>query len=128
MHWNKINPTFGEVGNEEELIATIDNNLILVTNNSTGIVTYNPFGFDGLDYHMPDTYITNYYVEYGIKSGAFKYISMFRKEYQMMNKENQTYGSVKSTTLLTAFGQEVKDISLPEDYESYRPVTPPVGE
>ena len=126
MYWNKINPEFKEVESEEELIAAFDNSLSLISIASNGDVVYNPFGFAGLDYHMPNTYITNYYVEYGIKSGAFKYISMFRKEYQMMNTENKIYGSVKSTTLLTAYGTEVKDIKLPEDHETYKPQEPPV--
>lgn len=126
MYWNKINPEFNEVDSEEELIAIFDQNLTYVSIDSTGNINYNVFGFEGMDYHMPDTYITNYYVEYGIKSGAFKYVSMFRKEYQMMNKENKIYGSIKSTTLLTAYGTEVKDIKLPDDVESYRPQLPPV--
>ena len=126
MYWNKINPEFKEVESEEELIAAFDNSLSLISIASNGDIVYNPFGFAGLDYHMPNTYITNYYVEYGIKSGAFKYISMFRKEYQMMNTENKIYGSVKSTTLLTAYGTEVKDIKLPEDHETYKPQEPPV--
>lgn len=130
MYWNKINPEFSEVKTEEELIATFDENLLLATMNSAGEIDYSVFGFGGLDFNLPDTYITNYYVEYGIKSGAFKYVSMFRKEYKMMNKENNIYGSVKSTTLLTAYGQEVNSlISFPADSESYKPIPePPVGE
>ena len=124
--WNKINPEFTEVEDEEALIAMFDKNLMLCPTETSLGVEYNKLGYDGLNYTLPETYITNYYVEYAIKPSSGQYFSMFRKEYQLLNKDDQTYGSVKSTTLLTSFGQEVKDIALPEDLESYKtPAEPP---
>jgi len=122
--WNKINPEFTEVADEAALIEMFDKNLMLCPTESSLGVTYNNFGYDGLNYTLPETYITNYYVEYAIKPSSGQYFTMFRKEYQLLNQEDETYGSVKSTTLLTTYGQEVKDIVPPEDMDSYK--TPPV--
>ena len=129
--WNKINPEFTEVADEEALINMFDQNLMLCPTESSLGVTYNNFGYDGLNYTLPSTYITNYYVEYGIKPSSGQYFTMLRKEYQLLNQDDETYGSVKSTTLLTNYGQEVKDIVPPEDVDTYKnppaetPVDPP---
>ena len=108
---------FSEVADEEALINAIDNGLVLTYKTLLGQKVYNKFGTNALSYKLSTNYILDYYVEYGYNTK--NYVTMYRTEYVMQNDQGKHCGKVKSTTLLSAFGQDVKDIALPADIADY---------